>query len=125
VQANLTKVIVNAIEEFSKQHMGKTPTNFVFFRDGVSDAQRDQVLKSEVSQFEDAIKHIYMNRAATLPEITVIIVNKRISQRFFMVEPRSGKILNPPSGCIIDKDLVSATNTSGQFDFYMSTVKIN
>ena len=98
--------VVEAIEEFARQHDGKTPTYFIFYRDGVSDEQREMVLKKEVQQFEDAIKTIYKNKAAKDPEITVIVVNKRISQRFFMVDPKSSKILNPPSGCIIDKSLV-------------------
>lgn len=90
--ADMVPSVIEAIEEFSKQHDGKTPTNFIFFRDGVSDAQRDQVLKNEVTQFEKAIKTIYQNKLAKMPEITVIIVNKRIPQRFFMIDPKSGRI---------------------------------
>jgi hypothetical protein len=45
------------------------------------------------------------NKAAEKPEITVVVVNKRISQRFFVTDSQ-GRLSNPPSGCIIDKGLV-------------------
>jgi hypothetical protein len=45
------------------------------------------------------------NKVAEKPKITVIVVNKRISQRFF-VKDQGGRLVNPPSGCIIDKGLV-------------------
>jgi aubergine-like protein len=45
-------------------------------------------------------------------------VNKRITQRFF-VENENGTIDNPPSGCVIDKDLVEKSETSAEFDFFL------
>ena len=54
------------------------------------------------------------------PEITVIVVNKRISQRFFLLDAR-GKVQNVPSGCIIDKDLVEPqAKDSKKFDFFLT-----
>jgi len=40
--------IEEAIKTFSKKHNGEFPTNFVIYRDGVGDAQRDQVLSAEI-----------------------------------------------------------------------------
>ena len=59
------------------------------------------------------------------PMISVVVVNKRINQRFFMIEPKTGKILNPPSGCIIDKELTANPSDVGEneFDFFISSVK--
>lgn len=56
VIADMQDAVVQAIEAFASQHDGQTPTNFIFFRDGVSDAMREKVLKNEVNQFESAIK---------------------------------------------------------------------
>ena len=54
------------------------------------------------------------------PEITVVVVNKRISQRFF-VKSESGRLSNPPSGCIIDKGLVESHGEEKKvFDFYLT-----
>ena len=75
--------IEEAIKTFSNYHKNEFPTNFIIFRDGVGDAQRDQVLLAEIPQFEAAINKLY-NKAAEKPEITVVVVNKRISQRFFV-----------------------------------------
>jgi hypothetical protein len=77
--------ICEAINAFAKHHAGEFPTNFVIYRDGVGDAMRDQVLQAEIPQFEAAINKLY-NKAAVAPEITVVVVNKRISQRFFLLD---------------------------------------
>jgi hypothetical protein len=111
--------IEEAIKSFSKNHNGEFPTNFIIYRDGVGDAQRDQVLSAEIPQFEAAIIKLY-NKAAEKPEITVVVVNKRISQRFFVTDAQ-GRLTNPPSGCIIDKGLVENQGAeSKKFDFFLT-----
>ena len=112
--------IEEAIKSFSKNHNGEFPTNFIIYRDGVGDAQRDQVLSAEIPQFEAAINQLY-NKAAEKPKITVIVVNKRISQRFFVTDEK-GRLNNPPSGCIIDRKLVETqdVNSNKKFDFFMT-----
>lgn len=75
--------IERAIRSFADQHQGHYPTNFIIYRDGVGDAQRHQVLASEVPQLENVIKQLY-KQDMDLPDITVVVVNKRISQRIFV-----------------------------------------
>ena len=104
VENNLEESICEAIRTFAKHHKGEYPTNVIVYRDGVGSPQREDVLQNEIPQFESAINLLY-NKAAVKPEITVIVVNKRISQRFFLLDAR-GRVQNVPSGCIIDKDLV-------------------
>ena len=65
---------------------------------------RRQVLQNEVTQLREAINETY-NKAKKKPFITVIIVNKRITQRFF-VEDDQGRLMNPPSGALIDAHIV-------------------
>ena len=48
VQDNMKESIEEAINTFAKNHKGDFPTNFIIFRDGVGDAQRDQVLATEI-----------------------------------------------------------------------------
>jgi hypothetical protein len=50
------------------------------------------------------VKDIY-NSAGKTPYFTVVIVNKRINQRFF-VDDGGHSIINPPSGCLVDSVLV-------------------
>ena len=48
VQDNMRDSICEAITTFSKHHKGEFPTTFIIYRDGVGDAQRDQVLSAEI-----------------------------------------------------------------------------
>lgn len=79
------------------------------------------MLSTEIPQFESAINELY-NKATSKPQITVVVVNKRITQRFF-VKDEKGCLRNPPSGCIIDQGLVEnegQDNPRGVFDFFMT-----
>jgi hypothetical protein len=117
----MKEALKSAIKVFSEFHKGEFPTNFVIYRDGVGDAMRDQVLATEIPQFESAINDLY-NKAADKPQVTVVVVNKRITQRFF-VKDESGRLRNPPSGCIIDQGLVeneAEKNPNGVFDFFLT-----
>lgn len=108
-----------AIRAFAEKHENEFPTNYVIYRDGVGDAQQNQVLSTEIPQFEAAINAMY-NKASYKPEITVVVVNKRISQRFFVKDSR-GNMSNPPPGCIIDKQLCQDYGKeSSRFDFFMT-----
>ena len=109
-----------AIEVFSSGDKDKMPTNFIIYRDGVGDAQRQQILSKEVSQFKAAITDLY-GPDQEMPKITLVVVNKRINQRFFVKDNR-GELRNPPSGCIIDQGLVTSNNQEEEktFDFYMT-----
>jgi len=74
----MKEMMKEAIEAFAALHNRQLPTNYVIFRDGVGDAQRDQVLSIEIPQFEAAISEL-TNKAAEKPELTVVVVNKRIT----------------------------------------------
>jgi hypothetical protein len=58
------------------------------------------------------------NKSAKKPAITLIIVNKRITQRFF-VDNGQGSLINPPSGCIVDTKLVENEDSDKEYDFYL------
>ena len=57
-----------------------------------------------------------------------MVVNKRITQRFFVKDAR-GNLMNPPNGCIVDKGLVEHSEASedngGVFDFFMMPASAN
>lgn len=78
---------------------------------------RRQVLQKEIAQFREAVNETY-NLAKAKPYITVIIVNKRITQRFF-VEDENGNLQNPPSGCCIDDKIVENQDSNVEYDFYL------
>jgi aubergine-like protein len=118
VNKELTDNLKCALKSYSERHPKKLyPDHFIIYRDGVGDGMRQQVLATEVSQFRAAISDVY-NKAAKKPKITLIIVNKRITQRFF-VDDGYGNLSNPPSGCIIDSGLVERQDISGVYDFFL------
>ena len=106
-----------AIEVFAQHHNRQYPSHFIIYRDGVGDAQRQQVISKEIQQFREAFAEMY-NRVASAPKVTLVVVNKRITQRFFVDDGR-GNLTNPPSGCIVDRGLVEHSDASGAFDFFM------
>ena len=107
VDSEMKGSIRNAIEVFARNNGNKYPQEIIIFRDGVSSAERAMVIQSEVSQFQHACNEMY-NQAAEQPKITLVVVNKRIIQSFFVADS-NGRLMNPPSGCIIDRDLVECS----------------
>jgi len=118
VNLELTEILKTALKSYAQRHPKKLyPDHFIIYRDGVGDAMRQQVLQKEISQFRKAIEEVY-NKAARKPVLTVIIVNKRITQRFF-VQDGNGGYINPPSGTIIDKGLVENESSEMEYDFFL------
>jgi hypothetical protein len=121
----MKQALKNAIESFASNNNGEYPTNFIIYRDGLGDAQRDLCLAKEIPQFTQAINENY--NKAKCPSLTLIVVNKRITQRFF-VKDGNGKLMNPPNGCIIDKSLVEKSGNTKEdkvFDFFMTPASAN
>ena len=116
VDKQLKDALKRAMSCFAERQ-GDVPDHFILYRDGVGDAMRRQVLQTEIVQMREAINETY-NMAKKKPYITVVIVNKRITQRFFM-EDQNGDIQNPPSGCLIDKQIVENQNSEIEYDFYL------
>lgn len=123
----MKEAIKSAIDVFAEKNNNEFPSNFIIYRDGLGDAQRDICLAKEIPQFQEAINELY--NKASAPQITLIVVNKRITQRFF-VKDQQGRLMNPPTGCIIDKTLVERSGESGEdkdklFDFFMTPASAN
>jgi aubergine len=116
VNKQLKEAIKRSLACFTERH-GDYPEHFIIYRDGVGDAMRRQVLQEEVNQLREAINETY-NLAKKKPYITVIIVNKRITQRFF-VEDGQGRLINPPSGALIDRGVVENQDSMQEYDFYL------
>ena len=59
VQTQMKDAIKAAIEVFGSKHGGDLPGNFIIYRDGLGDAQRDICLAKEIPQFSQAINELY------------------------------------------------------------------
>ncbi|XP_074526370.1 piwi-like protein 1 [Halichoeres trimaculatus] len=86
------------------------PSRIIVYRDGVGDGQLHSVVNYEVAQILESIKsmgHDY------LPKLSVVVVKKRISTRFFA--QLSGKVDNPPPGTVVDSEVTRPE----WYDFYI------
>jgi len=105
VKKDLGKCLVNALETFKQRNKGELPTKIVIYRDGVGEGMRDQIINNEVKQFKEALNPLF-NAVTGVPDVILIVVNKRINQRMF-IQSRDGRTVeNPPPGSIIDSKLV-------------------
>jgi hypothetical protein len=52
------------------------------------------------------------------PALTLVVVNKRISQRMF-IEDRDGRMNNPEPGTIIDSHITENNDANKCFDFFL------
>jgi hypothetical protein len=71
------------------------PDHIFIYRDGVGDSMRQQVIDYELEQLKKIVTDEYeISDQQARPNITLIIVNKRVRQRFF--EKEGKYIVNPP-----------------------------
>ncbi|XP_028269817.1 piwi-like protein 1 [Parambassis ranga] len=86
------------------------PSRIVVYRDGVGDGQLHSVVGYEISQIMEAIKSMGQDY---MPKLSVVVVKKRISSRFFTYI--NGKATNPPPGTVVDTDVTRPE----WYDFYI------
>uniref|UniRef100_UPI0037E74F43 piwi-like protein 1 isoform X2 n=1 Tax=Semicossyphus pulcher TaxID=241346 RepID=UPI0037E74F43 len=99
IMDGLKKALTGALKDYLKFN-GCLPSRIIVYRDGVGDGQLHSVVNYEVSQILDSIKsmgHDYM------PKLSVVVVKKRISTRFFA--RFQGKVNNPPPGTVVDLEV--------------------
>ncbi|KAL8259865.1 hypothetical protein R6Q59_027818 [Mikania micrantha] len=99
-----------------KKSTGHKPHRIIFYRDGVSEGQFNEVLLNEMDKIRKACVSLEENY---LPPVTFIVVQKRHHTRFFPVKhgdrastDRSGNIL---PGTVVDTKICHPT----EFDFYL------
>ncbi|KFP74741.1 Piwi-like 1, partial [Apaloderma vittatum] len=76
------------------------PSRIIVYRDGVGDGQLSTLVDYEVPQFLDCLKSVGKDYN---PKLTVIVVKKRVSTRFF--SKSGGALQNPPPGTVVDVEV--------------------
>lgn len=79
----LREYLFNSLQAYKDFNKGTLPDHIFIYRDGVGDAMRKLVLEKELSKIKETIKEEYEEAGKPLPKIVLIIVNKRVRQRFF------------------------------------------
>uniref|UniRef100_A0A7N5ZZH6 Piwi-like 1 n=1 Tax=Anabas testudineus TaxID=64144 RepID=A0A7N5ZZH6_ANATE len=106
---SIQRLCTGALKDYLKFN-NSLPSRIIVYRDGVGDGQLQGVVNYEVSQIIDSIKsmgHDYV------PKLSVVVVKKRISSRFFA--HINGKVSNPPPGTVVDSEVTRPE----WYDFYI------
>ena len=111
---DLAEIVRELLIEFYKANKGRKPSKILFYRDGVSEGQFDQVLVHEVRAVQEACMKLEKNYR---PRITFVVVQKRHHTRLFCENDRdaSGKARNVPPGTTVDSGITHPY----EFDFYL------
>ncbi|CAH8441043.1 unnamed protein product [Schistosoma turkestanicum] len=88
---------------------GRFPTRMIFYRDGVSEGQFENVLVEELAAIQRACSDV---RSGEEPAITYIVVQKRHHIRFKPSDPRAR---NVEPGTVVDTEITHPR----EFDFYL------
>ncbi|CAG2171907.1 unnamed protein product, partial [Oppiella nova] len=105
-------MIKELLDEYRKAQ-GALPNHIIYYRDGVSESQFQQVLDYELQKLRDAC----LAKGITAPKLTFITVQKRHHTRFRPENPQRGMgpKNNIPPGTVVDSHVVHPTD----FDFYL------
>ena len=111
---DLAVIVRELLIEFYKTNRGLKPSKILFYRDGVSEGQFDQVLVHEVRAVQEACMKLEKDYR---PRITFVVVQKRHHTRLFCENDRdaSGKSRNVPPGTTVDSGITHPY----EFDFYL------
>lgn len=103
----LQEYFKSAFQAFREFNNGALPDHVFIYRDGVGDSMRQQVIAHELEQLNKIVlqEYSFVNgkevKEPKIPVHTLIIVNKRVRQRFFLMGPNNN-ITNPPQGTYVD-----------------------
>ncbi|KAJ7389269.1 argonaute 1 [Desmophyllum pertusum] len=111
---DLAAMVKELLIDFYKANNKLKPTKIIFYRDGVSEGQFDQVLVHEVRAVQQACMLL---EKGYQPKITFVVVQKRHHTRLFCENKRdaSGKAQNVPPGTTVDSGITHPY----EFDFYL------
>ncbi|RDB20713.1 Protein argonaute-2 [Hypsizygus marmoreus] len=111
----MCKSALDTYIDFSKNVLkinNPKPKRLIFYRDGVSEGEYEQVLKNELPKLKRAFEEQNMS-----PKITLLIVGKRHHMRFFPQKKDEDRSGNCPAGTIVDRDISHPTD----FDYYLQS----
>ncbi|CAE1171979.1 ELF2C [Acanthosepion pharaonis] len=110
---DLSFMVKDLLMEFYKSTLFK-PARIIFYRNGVSEGQFQQVLSYELRAIRQACINLDVGYQ---PGITFIVVQKRHHTRLFCSDPRDqiGRSGNIPAGTTVDHGICHPT----EFDFFL------
>ncbi|KAJ3610165.1 hypothetical protein NHX12_022259 [Muraenolepis orangiensis] len=114
IMDGLKMALVGALKDYLKFN-NSLPSRIMVYRDGVGDGMLQSVVNYEVPQIIESLKSLGEDY---MPKLTVVVVKKRVSSRFFA--HMDGKVANPPPGTVIDTDVTRPE----WYDFYIVSQEV-
>uniref|UniRef100_A0A8C5I0Z8 Piwi domain-containing protein n=1 Tax=Gouania willdenowi TaxID=441366 RepID=A0A8C5I0Z8_GOUWI len=109
IMDGLKMALAGALKDYHKFN-NCLPSRIIVYRDGVGDGQLHSVVNFEVAQILESIKTFGEGYE---PKLSVVVVTKRISCRFFA--HINGSVSNPPPGTVVDTEVTRPE----WYDFYI------
>lgn len=111
---DLKSMIINLLKAFFKT-TGAKPAQIIYFRDGVSEGQFQQILVHEMTAIKQACASL---QAGYNPKITFVVVQKRHHTRFFPIkQPDMDRSGNCKAGTVVETGICH----SHYFDFFLQS----
>ncbi|KNE72409.1 hypothetical protein AMAG_16892 [Allomyces macrogynus ATCC 38327] len=112
---DMGSMVLELLQKFYA-NTGAKPQRIIFYRDGISEGQFTEVIRSEVTAIRKACAALDPNYK---PKLTFMIVQKRHHTRFF---PDEGTIVDDRSGNLLPGLVVDSVVTHPfEFDFYIQS----
>uniref|UniRef100_A0AAQ6IJ82 Piwi-like 1 n=1 Tax=Anabas testudineus TaxID=64144 RepID=A0AAQ6IJ82_ANATE len=113
IMDGLKIALTGALKDYLKFN-NSLPSRIIVYRDGVGDGQLQGVVNYECSMSTFfSLKALNTYLSAHRPKLSVVVVKKRISSRFFA--HINGKVSNPPPGTVVDSEVTRPE----WYDFYI------
>ena len=112
--AHFEDMIIECLKQFYRSTKGVKPIHLIYYRDGVSEGQFQDIIYHEINQIKRACRKL---SDSYRPKITMIVCQKRHHARLFCQNERDadGKSQNIPAGTIVDSVITHPV----EFDFYL------
>jgi aubergine-like protein len=115
IMKNMSEMVLEHLEYINKT-LKTLPKNILFYRDGVSEGQISIIVEKELKVLINSLYTKYNEKA---PKITMIIVTKRIDDRFCIQE--QNRLNNCPGGIIIQDTVIKPNKAN----FFMVAQNVN
>lgn len=106
------KAIMKSLLTKYQEYRGYPPVAIMFYRDGISQGEFDNVFEREITSIRDACMEL---STAYRPAITYIVANKRHHTRFYPSDFQG----NVPAGTVVDSPELSINASA--YDFFLAS----
>ena len=111
----LRTLIKDALTMFNRLN-NSLPQHIIYFRDYAMRSANQMIHTVEIPQIIEGCRDCEMKE---LPKITVIVIDKHITQKIYLVDNEK-ELKNPPTGTLVDNTIVSK-----DYDFYLVAQNVN